>query len=263
MGSGAIGLIGGTSVYNLDLFSDVREEEITTKFGSVPARLGSCQGREVVFISRHGSGHAVPPHRVNYRANIMAMKELGVTEMLATASVGSLNRAMYPGDLVVLDQFIDCTKTRVYTFYDGDTGVVHVDMTEPYCPRLRKVILGVTGDLPARVHPRGTYVCTEGPRFETPAEIEMFRRFGGDLVGMTNVPEVVLAREAEICYATIAVVTNYAAGLALEPLTHQEVVETMARSSSHLQHLLTTTILSLPGTGHCRCREALKELGKF
>ena len=258
-----IAIIGGTGVYDPRMLDDIREETITTKYGQALVKLGSYEGKDIAFLARHGAGHAVPPHKVNYRANIRALKELGVEKVIATAAVGSLNIEMKPGDFVLVEQFIDFTKNRVGTFFEGGEGVVHVDMTHPYCGEVRKVLEQAGKGLTVNIHPKGTYVCTEGPRFETPAEIRMHRQFGGDLVGMTSVPEVVLAREAELCYATVAMVTNFAAGISPTTLTHAEVVETMNNNAESLKNLIMNAISIISGERPCQCKEALRELGKF
>lgn len=259
-----IGIIGGTGVYDPATLSSVREETIETDFGIVKVKIGEHQGIEVAFLARHGEDHAVPPHKVNYRGNIAALKKLGVGRIIATGAVGSLNLEMRPGEFILVDQFIDFTKNRVQTFFaDGTKGVVHIDMTEPYCPELRKILLAAAGSLEMPVKTRGTYVCTEGPRFETPAEIKMYSSVGGDLVGMTSVPEVVLAREAEICYATIAMVTNFAAGISPTPLTHAEVLEALRQNNENLRRLIIRAIEVMPDGRACACQNALKELGSL
>lgn len=253
-----IAVIGGTGVYDPDLLADVREEELVTPYGTVSVTTGRYGEREVAFLPRHGAGHTVPPHLINYRANVWALKMLDVTSVIATSAVGSLNPEMKPGDLVVLDQFIDFTKGRPQTYFEGGpAGVVHVDYTDPYCPSLRDCLLAAARDQDLPVHPKGCYVCTEGPRYETPAEIRAFRILGGDLVGMTSVPEVVLAREAEMCYAGVALVTNWAAGLAGEKLTHQEVVSLMEANRPRLRALLARTI-EVVEERECSCRTAVR-----
>lgn len=259
-----IAIIGGTGVYDPRILSDIIEEEIITPYGPVQYKQGKYLNQTVAFIPRHGSHHSIPPHLINYRANIWAMKKLGVTDIISTTAVGSLNLAMKPGDFVLVDQFLDFTKARTSTFYEGgNRGVVHVDMSEPYCPSLRKLVLTAGQQTGISVHPKGVYVCTEGPRFEAPAEIKAFALLGGDLVGMTNVPEVVLAREAEICYSTISMVTNYAAGISTLPLTHGEVLDTMRDNSENIKTLIMKTIELLNPDTDCSCRHALKEFGGF
>lgn len=259
-----IGIIGGTGVYDPEILTEIKEDEVVTPYGAAKVVLGKYEGREVVFLARHGSGHKVPPHRINYRANIWALKMLEVTEVISTSAVGSLNKEMPPGEMVLLNQFMDFTKDRVYTFYDGGpAGVVHVDYTEPYCPRVREILLDVAQKEGINLISHGTYVCTEGPRYETPAEIKAFGILGGDLVGMTNVPEVVLAREAGLCYVSVALVTNWAAGIAKTPLTHKEVVEIMGANNAKLRKLLMGSISVMSQDPNCPCHHATRELNQF
>jgi 5'-methylthioadenosine phosphorylase len=243
-------VIGGSGVYNPSWMSDAVQEVVTTPFGDVEVTRGLAQGNSeaAVFINRHGRGHRLPPHRVNYRANIWALKQLKVQRIIATAAVGSLNPSMAPGALVLPDQFIDFTRSRPSTFFEGgdsQSGVVHADMSQPFCPALADLLVQ-SAEL-AEVVPtvRGaTYVCSEGPRFETPAEIRAFQMLGGDLVGMTAVPEAVLARELGMCYQTVALVTNWAAGLSDHPLSQQEVFDLMAERSADLARLMEMTVVS-------------------
>jgi 5'-methylthioadenosine phosphorylase len=250
-----VAIVGGTGLYEPDLLGDAQPTMATTPFGVVSLFVGTHAGRRVAFLARHGAGHAVPPHRVNYRANVWALRQLGVRSVLATAACGSLTEAIPPGRLALVDQFLDFTRGRVGTFYDGQDGrVVHADMTEPYCPELRAALEREAERLGLPLVPRATYVCTEGPRFETPAEIRMYAQLGGHLVGMTGVPEVVLAREAGLCYAAVAVSTNYAAGLAGRPLSHAEVQAAMAESLGRVRQLLLATIERLePGRVCASC----------
>lgn len=249
-----VAIIGGTGVYGNALLQDPQETVVETGFGRALLCHGQYREREIYFLARHGTGHSVPPHLINYRANIAAIKKLGISAVIATAAVGSLRQGMFPGSLVVLDQFIDCTRGRPSTFCDGgEEGVIHVDLTEPYCSELRKAILRAGSALGERVVDGGCYLCVEGPRFETPAEIRMFAQWGGDLVGMTNVPEVVLAREAGLCYATVALVTNFAAGISPSVLSHQEVLEEMARGKEMMDRLLMEAALEIAPERTCRC----------
>ncbi|MBE3585177.1 MAG: S-methyl-5'-thioadenosine phosphorylase [Thermoanaerobacter sp.] len=248
-----IAIIGGTGVYDPSILDEVRQKRLETPFGPVWVKIGNYREREVAFVARHGEDHSVPPHLVNYRANIWGLKQLGVKSILATAAVGSLNPEMKPCQLVFVDQFLDFTKSRPQTFIEK--GVVHLDMTDPYCPELRATLARAARELGLEHHTAGTYVCTEGPRFETPAEIRMFRQLGGDIVGMTSVPEVVLAREAGICYATIAMVTNFAAGISPNRLSHQEVVEVMAENTANLRRLVMRAIELLQPDRTCLCHE--------
>ena len=252
--SAQIAIIGGTGVYDPHIMDDIKEITVSTPYGEVQLKTGQYRGRPLVFMNRHGDGHTLPPHLVNYRANIAALKKIGVKHVLATAAVGSINPAMLPGHFVFVDQFLDFTKNRPSTFFDGgDAGVVHTDVTQPYCPELRDVLSRSARSAMLPSHPVGTYVCTDGPRFETSAEIKMFRLMGGDLVGMTGVPEAPLAREAEMCYATVAMVTNFAAGISPTNLTHQEVLDTMRQNSENIRKLLLQAVLWIETDRPCVC----------
>lgn len=249
-----IGIIGGTGVYDLSGLQ-ARTEAVHTPYGSVSTVRAVHGVHELVFIARHGAHHDVPPHLVNYRAHIDALRRRGCTCVLATNAVGSLRPRMVPGEFALPDQFIDFTRNRPSTFFEGGAaGVRHVDVTEPYCPALREAVLAVLDARDESAHPAATYVCTEGPRFETPAEIRMFDQLGGDLVGMTGVPEVVLAREAGLCYLSICVVTNFAAGMAGAPLREGEVAELMARRLPALRSLLLEAVDRLDDLSPCPCR---------
>ena len=247
-------IIGGTGVYDPQLLENIRTEEVQTPYGAVSLQVGTYQGVEVAFMARHGADHSIPPHRINYRANIFALKKLGVERILATNAVGSVNRNMRPGSFVVVDQYLDFTKTRDHTFFDGgENPVVHTDVTDPYCPELRESLFASGRSLGLDIHPRGCYACFEGPRFETAAEIRMTGILGGDLAGMTGVPEATLAREAGICYSTVCMVTNMGAGIAADPLSHEEVVEIMGRNTLRLKDLLMKTLLTIPEECQCGC----------
>ncbi len=229
-----VGIIGGSGVYDPDLFQTVMDI-VETPYGQVTLYRGKYEGQEVIFLPRHGKGHSVPPHAINYRANIAALKIVGVKRVLATSAVGSLKPQLHPGSLVLLNQFLDFTKRRPLMF--DETIVKHIDFTEPYCPDIRN-ILAKELDKRGFKFSEGCYVCTEGPRYETPAEVKMFASLGGDIVGMTNIPEVTLAREAGLCYACIATVTNYGAGISSTPLRHEEVIEVMNANALSLRKLL-------------------------
>ncbi|NLK51609.1 MAG: S-methyl-5'-thioadenosine phosphorylase [Syntrophomonadaceae bacterium] len=258
--SAIIAIIGGTGVYDPAILSDLREEKVKTPYGEVQVQLGKYEGQEVAFVPRHGEKHSVPPHRINYRANIWSLQELGVQRAIATAAVGSLNSDMKPKDLVMIDQFLDFTRGREQSFYEGgEEGVFHLDVTFPYCRELRQALFQSAKRQGLNAHFHGTYVCTEGPRFETTAEIRMYRQLGGDVVGMTSVPEVVLARELGICYATIAMVTNYAAGISPNPLTHSEVVEVMAQNVTNLRKVIMGALKELKPERCNDCAAILKE----
>jgi 5'-methylthioadenosine phosphorylase len=250
----AIAIIGGTGVY--DLGAHMALDFIATPYGDAAVYSVEMDGQEILFIPRHGVGHTLPPHRVNYRANIWAIQSLGVRETLAFQAVGSLNPRMAPGDFVLLSQFIDLTKCRPSTFFDGDDGVVlHADMTHPYCQRMIEGLVRAGEAFGERFHAAATYACMEGPRFETAAEIRMLNMMGADVVGMTNVPEVVLAREAGVCYATVCTVCNWAAGMTKSPLTMEEVLGIMTERTAELRELMHQYLASRV-EGACSCVES-------
>lgn len=259
-----LAVIGGTGVYDPAMLAEISDVVVATPYGEVSCQTGVLAGRMVAFIPRHGRHHSIPPHLINYRANIWALKKLGVRKILATTAVGSLNVAMKPGDLVVPDQLLDFTKSRVSTFYEGGArGVVHVDMTTPYCSSLRQTVIAAAAQRNLAIHNGACYVSTEGPRFETAAEIKAYAMLGGDLVGMTGVPEAVLAREAEICYVSVSMVTNFAAGISPNPLTHAEVIDTMKQNAANIRALLHQTIVTADPAEDCACQHALREFGGF
>lgn len=205
-------IIGGTGVYGLD--GEGETIKVATKYGEIEASVLEIGDEKIIFISRHGRNHNTPPHLVNYRANIAGLKELGVEHIFTTAAVGSCNPNYVTGDIVIVDDFIDFTKGRKGTFFEGgDERVIHVDMSDPYCRNMREVLQKVMVSRGLKVSGDAVYACTEGPRFETAAEIRMFRKIGVDVVGMTSSPEVVLAKEKGICYSTVGIVTNLCTGL--------------------------------------------------
>lgn len=232
-----------------------------TPFGAASFAVGTYQGQKVVFMPRHGAGHKTPPHLIPYRANLWALKEFGVTQILATAAVGSIRPEYAPGTLVLVNDFMDFTKTRPLTFHEGEGGVVHIDMTDPYCKRLRKQLLKIAKNAEFTLIDGGVYVCTEGPRFETKAEIAAYALLGGDVVGMTTVPEVILARELEICYATVGIVTNYCSGVTNHPLTVAEVMENMSQNIAKVKSLFFELVGTETNSQECECARALHEKG--
>lgn len=251
-----LAIIGGTGFYKMCCLPLKEKLEVGTKYGKATVYIYSSKGgEEFAFIPRHGDGHTCSPTNINYRANIMALKQLGVERIIAICTVGSLQKDIWPGDIVLVDQFIDFTKSRPTTYFDEEDCVVHTDITYPYCVEIREHIESVPID-GITLHGKGTYVCTEGPRFETAAEIRMFSTIGGDVVGMTQVPECVLARELGICYACITVVTNFAAGIGNQPLSHEEVIEEMARVEEPLNNYVVDCLLSLPKEKTCDCETA-------
>ncbi len=253
-----MGIIGGTGVYRIVERGDLKEKKIlNTPYGeSPPISIFVLEDQEVAFLPRHKEGHDLPPHMINYQANIYALKKLGVDGILATNAVGSLNESLKPGELLIPDDFLDFTRARPFTFYDD--RAVHVDVTQPYCPQLRETLISNGKKVDGRVVDGGVYVCAEGPRFETPAEIRMFRQIGGAVVGMTGLPEVVLARELEMCYATICMVSNYAASVSSEKVTIDEVFEVVEDKKKELTELIYDTILNITSDRNCQCSNALE-----
>lgn len=261
MADADIGVFGGSGFYSL---LESREEvKIDTPYGdpSDSFSIGEIEGRRVAFLPRHGRGHTIPPHRINYRANLWAMKELGVTQILAPCACGSLQPHIGRGDLVVCDQFVDRTRGRSDTFYDGPT-VVHVSGAAPFCPRLGNHVVNVCRESGIRVHDQGTVVVIQGPRFSTKAESRWFSAAGWDVVNMTAYPEAALARELEICYSTIALVTDYDAGLAddpsIAPVTVSEILAEFAAGLERLRTVLFAVIPRLETSRACSCATALQ-----
>ncbi|MFI9651689.1 S-methyl-5'-thioinosine phosphorylase [Guyparkeria halopsychrophila] len=252
-----LAIIGGTGLSQIEGIDDVRHQVVPTPFGepSGPVTIGRMQGCEVVFLPRHGYNHRIPPHQVNYRANIWALRELKVSRILAVAAVGGIHPDMGPGALVVPDQLIDYTWGRPSTFYEGDLdSVTHVDFTYPYDSSLRETFLAAGRALDLSMIDGGTYGATQGPRLETAAEIRRLERDGCDVVGMTGMPEAVLAREAGIDYASLNVVANWAAGVQEgETISMTEIEKTLSTSMRHVRRVLKQ-ILSDEDQVLCRSR---------
>lgn len=256
------GVIGGSGFYKPTNESELKI--IETPFGNVPVYFTTIGGKDVAFIARHGEGHSSPPHLVNYRANIFALHKLGVKQILSSSAVGSMLKEVKPGTFVVPDQFLDFTTERKRTYFDGKFettlhngtkrgGVVHIDVTVPYCPALRKQILVAGKKTKQEITDTGVYVCTEGPRFETPAEIIAYRTLGGTLVGMTSASECVLARELGMCYATVCLVTNFAAGMQ-ERVSVEEVFEMFNEKLTELRKIIDNTLKLIDAKQEdCQC----------
>ncbi len=251
-----VAIIGGTGLEGL--LKNPRQIRIGTPYGFPSSlQIGEIQGKSVAFLLRHDVGHSIPPHKVNYRANICALREIGVERIIATNAVGAINLDFKPGDSVVPHDLIDFTKRRYLTFYD-EAPVTHIDFSQPYCPEIRKVLIAKSKEITERVLDSAVHVCTDGPRYETPAEIHMFRKLGGDIVGMTGIPEAVLARELEICYATLCFVSNMAAGVQPK-LTTREVMEVSKSVMPKIQQTIVEVIRDLPRVRQCPCPGSLKE----
>jgi 5'-methylthioadenosine phosphorylase len=254
-----IGIFGGTGIYDSGLLNDSKEIIIDTPYGktSDSITVGEFNGRNVAFMPRHGKKHTIPPHLINFRANIWAFKELGVKRIIAPSAVGSLKKEFEPGHFALPSQFIDFTKSRKCTFSE-DGRVIHISVADPFCPELQNVILDVTKKQGIQIHENCTYVCIDGPRFSTKAESGFFRTTGADIIGMTLVPECQLAREAQICYVSISTVTDYDVW-AEKPVTAKEVMETLAKNVEMTKKILTLVIDQIPETKSCSCEKALEE----
>ena len=254
-----IGIIGGSGIYNIQGLKLIEEISINTPYGAPSySILESDNGSKFAFLNRHGIDHNIAPHMINYRANICGFKEIGVTKIISICAVGGINKTYIPGDIVIPDQIIDVTSDRVKTFYDNPP-LYHVDFSNPFCPQLREYFINSASKIDHPIHKVGTYICTNGPRLESSAEIKYYSIIGADLVGMTGMPETILARELELCYASIAVITNFAAGILEQPLTVKEVIDTMAQSSKRLNILLKEILLKVDDSVPCSCNSALKE----
>jgi len=252
-----IAIIGGSGVYDPKIFKKEREFKIKTPFGnpSAPIEIGNFLGKRIAFLARHGKKHQFPPHKVSQRANIFALKKLGIERIIGICAVGSLKKNFKPGEIVISDQFADFTKKRDYTFYDKEA--VHVSLADPFCPELRNLFFREAKKLKIPVHQKGTYLCIEGPRFSTRAESKFFRNFA-DIIGMTLIPEVILAREMEICYLSLAMITDYDVWQP-HPVEAQEVIKTMKENLEKIKKLLKATIPKIKEKRKCPCQEALKD----
>lgn len=256
-----IGIIGGSGLYEAKGFNYKESIKLKTPFGD-PSDNYKCythNNHDFYFLARHGEKHCFPPHKVNYRANIDGFKQLGVEKIIAFTAVGAINPNMKPGDLVISDNGIDFTSGRISTFYEeGD--IYHIDFTDPFCPSLRTTLNTILHGTFIRSHSQGTYVCTNGPRMETAAEIKHFKIIGADTVGMTLFPECTLAREREICYANVSIISNFAAGIGGEKLTTEEVVSTVKASENSIKSILEALpFVMLDKGAECECGNALNQ----
>jgi 5'-methylthioadenosine phosphorylase len=262
MRNAEIGIIGGTGVYYEGMLKCVEKLNVKTPYGKPSSKitLGSYEGRNVAFVFRHGEKHTIPPHNVNSRANIYALKKLGVQRIIGISAVGSLNENMKPGDIVTPDQFIDMTKQRKLTFYDGPK-VAHISVADPFCPELRTVAGKIIKSLNMRFHNKGAYVCVEGPRFSTRAESNLWRLMKSDIIGMTLVPEVNLAREMEICYLSISSVTDYDCWKDSKAVSAVDVAKVMKSNVKKIQKIMEVFVSRIPKERKCPCKSALKDAG--
>jgi 5'-methylthioadenosine phosphorylase len=256
----SIGVIGGSGLYAMSGLTDTREIRVRTPFGDLSDAivLGTLEGKRVAFLARHGRGHRILPSEINYRANIYAMKLLGVDRVISVSAVGSLKEDLRPGEFLVPDQFFDRTKNRASTFF-GDGLVAHVAFAHPTCGQLSTVLADACVHEAVKVHRRGTYVCMEGPQFSTLAEAEVNRQLRFDVIGMTNLTEAKLAREAELCYATIAMITDYDCWHPdHESVTAAQIIATLNQNAENAQKVLRTAVRELPAGRSCKCGSALQ-----
>ncbi|WP_080888470.1 S-methyl-5'-thioadenosine phosphorylase [Nitrospira japonica] len=256
-----VGIIGGSGLYDLDGLRQVKEVSVRTPFGapSDAVVLGELDGVRIAFLSRHGRGHTRSPSEINYRANVYALKSLGIRRLISVSAVGSMKESIKPGHVVFPDQFIDLTKQRESTFFEGG-AVAHVAFGEPICPSLASHLSSAAHSVGATAHGGGTYVCIEGPQFSTKAESRLYRQWGVSVIGMTNLPEAKLAREAELCYATIALVTDYDCWHETEePVTVEAILATLRQNVALAKRLLRASIPSAAAGGECACQRALRE----
>jgi len=255
-----IGIIGGSGLYSMSGLNDTREIRVKTPFGAPSDAIvvGRLEGKRVAFLARHGRGHRILPSEINFRANICAMKQLGVERIISVSAVGSLQEDLRPGEFLVADQFVDRTKNRVSTFFGGGL-VAHVAFDKPTCAQMSAVLADASAHCSVKVHRRGTYVCIEGPQFSTLAEAHLHRQLRLEVIGMTNVTEAKLAREAEICYATIAMITDYDCWHPEhESVTATQIIATLNQNAENAQKVLREAVRTMPGERSCKCGAALK-----
>jgi len=253
-----IGVIGGSGIYDIEGITEMRKQKIRTPFGdpSDTIVVGNVEGIPVAFLPRHGRGHFIAPSELNSRANIYALKSLGVEQIISVSACGSLKEELKPRDVVIPDQLFDRTRQRPYSFF-GEGIVAHIAFANPYCTELSGILYQVAKDLRLSVHLGGTYVCIEGPQFSTKAESKVFRSLGFSIIGMTNIPEAKLAREAEICYATLGLVTDYDVWKEGEEVTVERVVANLLANIENVKKLIKAAIPRLKRERKCECASAL------
>lgn len=256
-----IAIVGGTGMYDSTILTNIAEAKIRTPFG-LPSDLitiGELEGVKVAFLPRHGRNHTIPPHGINYRANIWALKEIGVSRIISPSAVGSLDRSLVPGDIIIPDQFIDFTKKREQTFYPGGR-VCHISVADPFCPELRDITVKLARKHSFPCHDQATYLCIEGPRFSTRAESRYYREVvGAQIIGMTLVPECVLAREAEICYVSLATITDFDVW-AQHPVSSQGILTQLQENIGKIRTLIKDLIMEIPRSRRgCNCETSLRD----
>ncbi|MEE9591167.1 MAG: S-methyl-5'-thioadenosine phosphorylase [Thermodesulfobacteriota bacterium] len=255
-----VGIIGGSGLYEIEGLKDVKEVKVRTPFGTPSDAyiMGNLGNVKMIFLPRHGKGHKLLPSELNYRANIFGMKKLGVEWIISVSAVGSMREAIQPGHVVVVDQFFDRTKNRDSTFF-GDGIVGHVEFADPVCPELSDILYRAGKKVKTSIHKGGTYMCIEGPQFSTKAESRIYRKWGVDVIGMTNIPEAKLAREAEICYATLALSTDYDCWHeAEESVTVEMILDTLNRNVETAKSIIKEAIKLISDTRSCKCATAIK-----
>lgn len=254
-----IGIIGGSGLYSMAGLSGAREVRVKTPFGAPSDAfvIGALEGKRVAFLARHGRGHRVLPSEINYRANIYAMKTLGVERILSVSAVGSLREDLHPLEFLIPDQFFDRTRGRIATFF-GDGIVAHVGFDKPTCGHLAKALAESCGRAGVKAHAKGTYVCMEGPQFSTLAESHFYRQSHFDVIGMTNLTEAKLAREAEICYATVAMITDYDCWHPEhDSVSVPDIIANLNKNAANVQRVIRETVSNLPDARDCKCGSAL------
>jgi 5'-methylthioadenosine phosphorylase len=260
MSKNLIGIVGGSGLYAMEGLKLTEERSVETPFGkpSDVIMIGTLEGKDIAFLPRHGRGHFIPPHAINFRANIYALKSIGVERIISVSAVGSMKEAIHPGDIVIVDQFIDRTKVRHQTFFE-DGIVAHVSFADPVCPALLEKLSKSARNVGAKVHKGGTYVCIEGPMFSSRAESNVYRSWGVDVIGMTNYQEAKLAREAEICYATVALSTDYDCWhTGEEDVDAMKVVEVMNQNVATAKKIIKDVLPNISSGRDCCCACALK-----
>jgi len=258
----ACAIVGGSGLYAIAAMENVEERRVETPFGepSDVVRIGTIEGRRVAFLARHGREHRLLPGEINYRANMFALKSLGVERILSVSAVGSLAPRIRPRDVVLVDQFIDRTSRRPVTFF-GDGIAVHVSLADPVCPEMRALLFAAAGGKSREVHDGGTYVCIEGPAFSTRAESRLYRSWGADVIGMTNLPEARLAREAEMCYATLALATDYDCWHEeVDDVSVENLLENLRANGETAGRIVRAAVTRIPARGaSCSCADALAQ----
>lgn len=261
MGENRIGIIGGSGLYDIEGISDVKCMELDTPFGKPSDSFisGKLGGKDVVFLPRHGKGHKLLPSELNFRANIYGMKKLGVGHIISVSAVGSLKEEIRPLDIVIIDQFIDRTRGRISTFF-GSGVVSHISFADPICPDLASILYDAAKKVVTNVHRGGTYLCMEGPQFSTRAESNLYRQWGASVIGMTNLQEAKLAREAEICYSTLALATDYDCWhVGEEEVTVEMIIENLSKNVENAKRIIKTALPLIRAERDCKCKNALKD----